>query len=51
MMDQLLMVKTCTEESVKKHSTNPGKLTTAKWLVTNEVFSLLDSVAEVTTHI
>lgn len=38
MMDRpLLVMKKCIQEFFKKHPTIPPKLTTADWLVTNEV--------------
>lgn len=38
-------------EYFSKHNQNPRRLSPREWLVANEVCSLLDVVAEVTTHI
>lgn len=50
-MDRLLKLKKPITEYLKAHPNNTRKLSTNEWLITREVCSLLDPVAEVTTRI
>jgi hypothetical protein len=51
MMARLLKLKKAIMEYFRRHPDNQRKLTSHEWLVTNEVCSLLDTIAEVTTRI
>lgn len=51
MMARLLKLKKLITKYFRKHSNSDRKLTAREWLVTNEVCSLLDLVAEVTTPV
>ena len=51
MMARILKLKKPLVEYFRRHSSIERKLNSHKWKVTNEVCSLLDVVAEVTTRI
>lgn len=51
MMARLLKLKKAIVEYFRRHPNNQRKLTAHEWLVTNEVCSLLHTIAEVTTRI
>ena len=51
MMARLLQLMKAVVDYFKRHDSNNRKLSTREWVITNEVCSLLDAVAEVTTRI
>ena len=51
MMDRLLCLKTSINEHFQTHHNDQRKLPNREWAVTNEICSVLDPIADVTTKI